>query len=61
MKRWLLYLWRWDGTVDRGPYALIGLVGFALKHNLDRLLATVVGLDHPPHPSTGAEARQTPG
>ena len=30
-------LWRWDGRVDRGTYALIGLVGFALKHNLDRL------------------------
>lgn len=35
-------LWRWEGTIGRGPYALIGLVGFALKHNLDRLLATLV-------------------
>src|SRR5713226_2088483 len=35
-------LWRWDGTVDRGPYALIGVVGFALKHNMDRALATLV-------------------
>jgi len=33
-------LWRWDGRVDRGTYALIGLVGFALKHNLDRLTAS---------------------
>jgi hypothetical protein len=33
-------LWRWDGTVDRGTYALVGLVAFALKHNLDRLVAT---------------------
>ena len=35
-------LWRWRGTIDRGPYALIGFLGFALKHGLDRLLATVV-------------------
>ena len=34
-------LWRWDGEIDRGPYALIGVVGFALKHNLDRLVATL--------------------
>jgi uncharacterized membrane protein YhaH (DUF805 family) len=33
-------LWRSDGTIDRGTYALVGLVGFALKHNLDRLVAT---------------------
>ena len=33
-------LWRWDGTIDRGPYLLIGLTGFALKHNLDRFLAS---------------------
>jgi hypothetical protein len=35
-------LWRSSGTVDRGTYALVGLVGFALKHNLDRLVATSV-------------------
>jgi hypothetical protein len=35
-------LWRWDGTVGRGVYAGVGLLGFALKHNLDRLLATKV-------------------
>ena len=35
-------LWHWRGTIDRGPYALIGFVGFALKHGLDRLLATFV-------------------
>lgn len=39
-------LWRWDGTVDRGTYALIGFVGFALKHNLDRLAASWI-LDRP--------------
>jgi len=35
-------LWRWDGTVDRGVYLTIGLTGFAVKHNLDRLVATYV-------------------
>ena len=35
-------LWRWDGTVDRGPYALIGVVGFAIKHNMDRAVATLL-------------------
>ena len=35
-------LWRWDGTVDRGTYALIGVAGFAIKHNLDRLIASAV-------------------
>ncbi|MBI3269321.1 MAG: SRPBCC family protein [Planctomycetes bacterium] len=35
-------LWRWDGTVDRGPYLTIGVLGFALKHNLDRIVATAV-------------------
>src|SRR2546428_11569808 len=33
-------LWQTSGTVDRGTYAFIGLLGFALKHNLDRLVAT---------------------
>src|SRR6202165_2660150 len=35
-------LWTSEGTIDRGPYALVGLVGFAIKHNLDRTLATLV-------------------
>ncbi len=35
-------LWRWDGTVRRGPYALIGVAGFAIKHNLDRIVATAI-------------------
>ena len=35
-------LWRLSGTIDRGPYALVGFVGFAIKHNLDRLLAYYV-------------------
>ena len=33
-------LYRPAGTIDRGPYALVGLIGFAIKHNLDRLVAT---------------------
>ncbi len=32
-------LWRLNGTVDRGTYALVGVLGFALKHNIDRLVA----------------------
>src|SRR5712691_11690937 len=39
-------LWRWDGTVDRGAYALVGFIGFAIKHNLDRVIAT--GVFHRP-------------
>ncbi len=35
-------LWRWDGTIDRGAYALIGLVGFAIKHNVDRFIAATI-------------------
>src|SRR4026209_1303647 len=35
-------LWRWDGTVDRAAYVFIGVMGFALKHNLDRLVATFI-------------------
>ena len=32
-------LYRPGGTIDRGPYALVGILGFALKHNIDRLVA----------------------
>jgi hypothetical protein len=32
-------LWRWDGTVSRQTYALVGFIGFALKHNIDRYIA----------------------
>lgn len=42
MKMRISDLWRWDGTVDRGPYALIGLLLFGLKHNIDRFVATLV-------------------
>ncbi len=37
-----LDLWRWEGAISRERYALIGLIGFAIKHNLDRALATFV-------------------
>ncbi len=33
-------LWRSEGTIGRGMYAVVGLFGFALKHNLDRFVAT---------------------
>lgn len=33
-------LWRWDGRVSRSTYAIVGLVGVAVKHNLDRLVAS---------------------
>jgi uncharacterized membrane protein YhaH (DUF805 family) len=33
-------LWKWEGTVDRDAYAMWGCVLFAIKYNLDRLVAT---------------------
>src|SRR5437762_30732 len=33
-------LWRPTGVVDRGTYAFVGVLSFALKHNIDRLVAT---------------------
>ena len=39
-------LWTWNGTLNRATYAVIGLIGFAIKHNLDRVVATV-GFDRP--------------
>lgn len=39
MKIRLQTLWRTGGTIDRGTYALVGILGFAVKHNLDRLVA----------------------
>src|SRR6185369_184436 len=35
-------LWEWRGTVGRGVYTVVGVVGFALKHNIDRIIATSV-------------------
>src|SRR5580698_7694111 len=39
MKTTFTDLWRPSGTIGRGTYALIGLLGFALKHNIDRQVA----------------------
>ena len=36
-------IWGWDGRVKRGTYALFGVCGVAVKHNLDRLLAHAYG------------------
>src|SRR6516225_9197798 len=33
-------LWNWRGTVDRGTYVVVGVIGFAIKHNIDRIVAT---------------------
>jgi uncharacterized membrane protein YhaH (DUF805 family) len=33
-------LWRWEGRVSRAAYATVGLIGVAIKHNLDRLIAS---------------------
>ena len=33
-------LWHWDGTVSQGTYAAVGLIGVAIKHNIDRLIAS---------------------
>jgi hypothetical protein len=42
MLKKFLELWRPTGTIDRGTYALVGLIGFALKHNIDRMVAYFV-------------------
>jgi len=34
-------LWHWRGTVDRRTYAVVGVVAFAIKHNIDRTVATM--------------------
>jgi hypothetical protein len=33
-------LWTPTGTINRGSYVLVGVLGFILKHNLDRIIAT---------------------
>jgi len=40
----LASIWTWNGRVSRSTYALAGFLGFAIKHNLDRLLAYESGL-----------------
>jgi uncharacterized membrane protein YhaH (DUF805 family) len=39
MKPKLSDLWRWNGTLERGPYLFWGLLLAAVKFNLDRILA----------------------
>ena len=36
--RWTQFF-RWDGEADRKTYALVGLIGVAIKFNLDRIVA----------------------
>ena len=31
-------LWRWDGEIGRGPYVFWGVVLFAIKYNIDRVV-----------------------
>jgi hypothetical protein len=33
-------LWKWRGSIGRGAYAFVGLTLFAIKHNIDRIVAT---------------------
>lgn len=35
-------LWRWDGKVSRATYVTVGLIGVAIKYNLDRLIAAIL-------------------
>ncbi len=35
--------WSWNGKASRGTYALVGAIGFAVKHNLDRYIALRFG------------------
>src|SRR5215204_1039820 len=35
-------LWSWHGKVGRGVYGAVGIVGFALKHNIDRAVASLM-------------------
>ena len=38
MKPKLSDLWRWEGDLEWGPFALWGVLLFAVKFNLDRVL-----------------------
>ncbi len=42
MKNLLRSLFSAEGVTDRRTYALVGVIGFVLKHNLDRFVASVV-------------------
>ena len=32
-------MWRWQGTIDRATYGIVGVIAFFLKYFLDRLVA----------------------
>jgi uncharacterized membrane protein YhaH (DUF805 family) len=36
-------VWSWNGKTSRGTYALVGAIGFAIKHNLDRYISFQFG------------------
>jgi len=38
----LAQMWRWDGTIDRGRYALTGVLAFAVKFAVDHFVAGAV-------------------
>src|ERR1700752_4092121 len=35
----------WQGTIGRARYAIVGTLLFALKHNIDRVIATAYGYE----------------
>lgn len=38
-------IWSWRGTISRQRYAITGLVLFAVKHNIDRVVAIFLGYE----------------
>src|ERR1051325_11758832 len=42
MKASFRELWWLNGSVDRGTYAVVGALAFAVNHNLDRIIATYI-------------------
>ena len=36
-------LWTWRGKIGRAAYAGVGILLFAIKHNLDRVIALAYG------------------
>lgn len=41
--------WRWNGTIDRGPYALLGVVLVIVKYEIDRIVSlALTGKSMPP-------------
>ena len=35
-------LWNFRGEIRRGAYVTVGVIGFAIKHNIDRAVATIL-------------------